>query len=286
MDRAENAPLPPYDPDYDPPAPEAHVSFAIGVALGRFGANSEGILETAPDSALPAGILFISPLDTMPDSLLHPASATILSAWDQQQTAINSGKKQPVRDWLRKDFFTYHKALYENRPIYFPLSSDKRSFVAYVSIHRWSDNTLQTLIADHLRPAIRQLDGEILDLNQARASSDKKTAAAAEKQYATVKRLHDELTDFIAAVTQCAERGAPPTDPKCPPRKADATFRMDLDDETARLRLRRVARRKWCAGSGRLRRLVWRRRMSLWQMTLAVTLIDSHSHCRSCRTRV
>lgn len=132
VDRAERAPLPPYEPESDHPAPEAHVSFASGVALGRFGANGEGILETAPDSALLASIFFVGPSDTMPDSLLHPASATILSAWDQQQAAINNGKKQPLRDWLRKDFFTYHKALYENRPIYFPLCSDKRSFVAYV----------------------------------------------------------------------------------------------------------------------------------------------------------
>ena len=111
-----------------------------------------------------------------------------------------------------------------------PLSSEKRSFVAYVSIHRWTNNTLQMLLADHLHPLLRQLDGEIADVNRARASSDKKTASAAEKQYATAKKLRDELAAFIDNVAQCAERGAPPTDPSCPPRKADAPFRMDLDD--------------------------------------------------------
>ena len=68
-----------------------------------------------------------------------------------------------------------------------------------------------------------------VDSRRRRASSDKKTAAA-EKQYAPLKKLRDELSDFIEAVSQCAERGAPPTDPACPPRKADAAFRMDLDD--------------------------------------------------------
>ncbi|WP_437737383.1 BREX-6 system adenine-specific DNA-methyltransferase PglX [Sorangium sp. So ce1335] len=230
VDRPEGAPLPPYEPVHDPPAPEAHVSFALGVALGRFGAGGEGILDAAPPDALPAGILFVGPNDHLPDSLPHPAAAPLLRAWDEHQHASGTGKKQPLRDWLRKDFFTYHKALYENRPIYFPLSSEKRNFVAWVSIHRWADNTLQTLLADHLHPVLRKLDGEIADLSQARASSDKKTAIAAEKQYASVKRLRDELADFIEAVSQCAERGAPPTDPACPPRAADATFRMDLDD--------------------------------------------------------
>ncbi|WP_437310922.1 BREX-6 system adenine-specific DNA-methyltransferase PglX [Sorangium sp. So ce388] len=230
VDRPEGAPLPPYEPVHDPPAPEAPVSFALGVALGRFDANGNGLLDAAPPDALPAGILFVGPSDHLPDSLPHPAATPLLRAWAEHQHAICTGKKQPLRDWLRKDFFTYHKALYENRPIYFPLSSDKRSFVAWVSIHRWADNTLQTLLADHLHPLLRKLDGEIADLTQARASSDKKTAIAAEKQYATVKRLRDELADFIDAVTQCAERGAPPTDPACPPRAADATFRVDLDD--------------------------------------------------------
>lgn len=166
----------------------------------------------------------------MPDSLTHPATAPILSAWDRQQAAINNGKKQSLRDWLRKDFFTYHKGLYENRPIHFPLGSDKRCFVACVCIHRWADNTLQTLIADQLRPALRQLEGEIADLNVARASSDKKAAAGAEKQCGVSKRLLDELTEFIAAVAQYASLWAPPIEAKCPKRVADATFHMDWED--------------------------------------------------------
>ena len=224
VDRSDGAPLPLHEPVHDPPAVEAYVSFAIGVALGRFGASGEGILDEPPPDALPAGILFVSASDHLPDSLQHPTCKRIFAAWDEHFPSKNP------RDWLRKDFFTYHKSLYENRPIYFPLSSEKKSFVAWVSIHRWADNTLQTLLADHLHPTLRQLDGEIDDLNRSRASSDKKTSASAEKQYAKVKNLRDELGTFIDSVTECAERGAPPTDPKCPPRDVDATFRMDLDD--------------------------------------------------------
>ena len=230
VDRPESAPLPPYQPELDPPEPEAHLSFAIGVALGRFGKDGQGILERAPADALPAGILFIAEAEHLPDSLKHPAAERIVAAWAEHSPAISNGKTQSLRDYLRKDFFAYHKSLYENRPIYFPLSSEKRGFVAYVSIHRWQDNTLQLLLADHLHPLLRQMDGEIVDVNRARASSDKKAASAADKQYATTKKLRDELFDFIAAISAIAERGAPQTDPKCPPRKADAPFRMDLDD--------------------------------------------------------
>jgi Eco57I restriction-modification methylase len=230
VDRPEGAPLPPYEPELEPAKPEDFVSFAIGVALGRFGAHSEGILEQAPPDALPAGILFVTEDEHLPDSLQHPAAQRIADAWAEHAPAISKGKAQPLRDYLRRDFFTYHKSLYENRPIYLPLSSEKRAFVAYVSIHRWQDNTLQVLLADHLKPLERKLDGEIVDLNRARASSDKKAASAADKQYANIKKLKDELSAFIGTVSALAERGAPPTDPKCPPRAADAPFRMDLDD--------------------------------------------------------
>jgi hypothetical protein len=226
VDRPDGAPLPPYEPEYDAPEPVAFVSFAIGVALGRFGADGEGILTEAPPSALPHGILFVGP--DVGDSLDHPACKPLLAAWDEQGPAVEPGKE--LRDWLRKGLFDYHKKLYENRPIYFPLSSNKRAFVAYVSIHRWQDDTLSALLADHLLPTQRRLEGELADLRLARGSTDRKQAREAERRYADLTKLLDELGAFIASVQEIAERGAPPTDAKCPPRAADAPFRMNLDD--------------------------------------------------------
>ena len=123
---------------------------------------------------------------------------------------------------MRRGFF--------GRLIYFPLSSENNSFVAWVSIHRFADNTLQALLANHLHPAQKQLQGEISDLNAARASSDKRQRANVEKQYAKSQKLLEELDAFIGAVTQCAEKGAPPTDAKCTARQVDAPFVTDLDD--------------------------------------------------------
>ncbi len=230
VDRSDNLPLPPWEPNGEPPAPEAHASFAVGVALGRFGANGEGILDKAPTDALPAGILFVGPGEDIPDSLDTPPAARIADAWEEHQLAILDGKRSTLRDWLRKDFFAYHKGIYENRPIYFSLSTAKKSFVAWVSIHRWSDRTLQTLLADHVNPVLRKLDAQLADVQVSQASSDKKTARAAEERRAKLKPLRDELADFAEMVSAIAERGAPPTDSSCPARAADAPFVMDLDD--------------------------------------------------------
>ena len=130
IDRPEGAPLPEYKPRLDMPPDEVWLSFAVGVSLGRFGSKGEGILHVAGNGAVPAAIMFIGPTDTLPDSLRHVAFAPVASAWKEHSAAILDGKKLTLRDWLRKDFFAYHKTLYENRPIYFPLSSEKRSFVA------------------------------------------------------------------------------------------------------------------------------------------------------------
>jgi len=57
--------------------------------------------------------------------------------------AVSPGDE--LRTYLQRSFFDDHRRLYENRPIYFPLSSAKKSFVADVSIHRWRGDTLSAL---------------------------------------------------------------------------------------------------------------------------------------------
>ena len=136
-----------------------------------------------------------------------------------------------LRTWLRLKFFgDVHKGMYENRPIYFPLSSEKKTFVAYVSIHRWTEDTLRALLAEHLHPALTRLEGEIADLRESRQSADKKIAREAERRYDQVAKWKQELDDFIAQVEQCAEKGPPPPDAKTPEREVDARYAPDLDD--------------------------------------------------------
>ena len=238
IDRPDDAPLPPYLEELDPEPPTDHVSYALGVALGRFGANGEGILDpgTADLShALPGGILFLDgSLDANDhrDNLGHDAARMLHDAWAEHAPAIADGTD--LRTWMRLKFFAdVHKGMYENRPIHWPLSSEKRTFVAWVTIHRWTEQTLRVLLADHLVPTLTRLDGELNDLRATRDGADRKAARAAEKRYAVALKARDELAAFIAAVAQCADKGAPPThaDPaKCPPREVDARYAPDLDD--------------------------------------------------------
>jgi len=224
VDRPDNTPLPPYEPIYEAPEPTTFVSFAVGVALGRFGAAGEGILDTTPPTALPAGVLFLA--DEGRDSLDHPACSPLHAAWAEHGAVVGEG--DDLRTYLRTGFFDWHKRLYENRPIYFPLSSAKKSYVTFVSIHRWRDDTLQTLLADYLVPEKRRLDGELEDIRKAR--TEVAGRGKAEKRFAEVGKLQEELSAFIDMVTALASYGPPPPDDKTPRREVDAPFVMDLDD--------------------------------------------------------
>ena len=235
VDRPDGAPLPPYVEELDPEPATDHLSYALGIALGRFHPDGSGILDPSTASlthALPSAILFLDGTldpDSSNDSLAHPATTPLHAAWSTHARAI--APKRTLRDYLRLDFFAdVHRPLYENRPIHFPLSSEKRTFVAWISIHRWTATTLRTLLADHLHPTLTRLDGQVTDLRAARDSGDSKAARAAEKRLATLQKSRDELDRFITDVTQCAEKGPLPPDAKTPAREADSPYDPDLDD--------------------------------------------------------
>ncbi|AFY97120.1 putative N6-adenine-specific DNA methylase (plasmid) [Chamaesiphon minutus PCC 6605] len=232
VDRPSGTPLPDWNPDYEQPPATNWVSYALGIALGRFGANGEGILTKTPETALPHGILYLSAYSgdrpESKDNLTHPACQPLITAWQQHGSSIATAK---LRDWLRLNFFKdIHVKMYEQRPIYFPLSSANKNFVAYISIHRWTDTTLTNLLAEYLFPELRQLEGELSDLMDSRNQGDKKQQNQAEDRYSKISQLATELKTFADLVQQVAEQGAPPAEPSDPPRETDARFSLDLDD--------------------------------------------------------
>ena len=227
IDRPQGGEIPVYTPEQVNELPSDHLSFAVGVSIGRFDANGNGLLDVALNAALRHGFLFLSDAAD-DDSLGRESAAPILASWSTHGVAIDD--KRTLKSYLRERFFPdVHRKMYENRPIYFPLSSSKKSFVAYVSIHRWTATTLNDLLAEHLYPAKKRLDGERSDLRATRDGADKKSAKAAEKRLGDVAKWLEELNEFIVNVEQCAENG-PPSDSKTTPRQVDARYEPHLDD--------------------------------------------------------
>ena len=255
VDRPAGEPLPPWEPEYEQPLATDWISYAIGLALGRFPLNGleesqkqqnneEGHGGAKPlqllqsGQVLPDGILYLSAYSVgqpdAPDSLGHPACDSLKSAWATHSPHIT---KKDLHTWLRLHFFKeVHLGMYENRPIYFPLSSTGKNFVAHISIHRWGNNTLKTLLADYLTQDLRTLEGELNDLESAKATAaakgDAKAKGGMSDRQDHIRTLHAELTDFIALVRQCAEVGPPPANPNDYKAIAPqpAPYQMTLDD--------------------------------------------------------
>jgi len=232
---AQKAPLPPYEPEYDREPPTDHLSFALGVALGRFGQKSEGILDPAKDylsQTLSEGILFLDgTLDANDhrDGFGQSAARILRNTWSEHGAAIDP--RTDLRTWLRLKFFgDVQKGMYESRPIHWPLSSEKKTFVTWINVHRWNERTLRVLLADHLNPALLRIEGELDDLRAARDGADRKAARDAEKHFDRVQRCREELAGFIAAVEGGLEKGPRPTDATYPHREVDALYVPDLDN--------------------------------------------------------
>ena len=239
VDRPEGEPLPDYVEELDPEPATDHLSYALGVALGRFSPNGEGVLDPAHadlSHALPGGMLFLDRTldgvgtDKEHDSLFLSACQPLHDAWAAHAEQIRTIRRN-LRDWLALDFFsTVHKGMYENRPIHWPLSSSEKTFVAWVNIHRFTDGTLRLLLADHLVPRLAQIEGTLTDLRAARDGADRAAVSDAERQITKLIKARDELATFIKNVETCADRGPLPTDAACPAREQDRRYAPDLDD--------------------------------------------------------
>ena len=234
VDRPAGAPLPEYVPEHDPESPTDWVSYAMGVGLGRFGADGEGLLDTETadlSRAFPAGICFLDNSlreGDWSDSLGHFGAVYL---WEMWAATGRHFSKKSLRAWLSWDFFKdVQKGMYENRPIHWPLSSADRTFVAWVNIHRMNDRTLMVLLADHLAPARTRIDGELADLLASHHEAGGRGGKGTDRRIEELKKARQELAEFIRAIEDLARLGPPPTDPKCPPREVDAAFSPVLDD--------------------------------------------------------
>jgi hypothetical protein len=197
VDRPEGAPLPEYVEQLDPEPATDHLSFALGVALGRFGAGR------APSGGHPG------PGHGGP--LARAAARPPLPRHDPGRRRRRGPARQPgpprrgaactqrgpntgppstpsatcASGWPRTSSRTCTRACTRTGPSTGRSRPPNKTFVAWVNIHRMNDQTLRALLADHLLPTQARIDGELNDLRAARDGADKKAAQAAEKQYAS-----------------------------------------------------------------------------------------------------
>jgi hypothetical protein len=95
------------------------------------------------------------------------------------------------------DFYKDHLQTYKKRPIYWLFQSPKKGFSALVYVHRYTKDTVNTLLNKYLRDYLKKLESRISHLTEAEATaSSTKEKNAARKEAEKLKKDLKDCQDW------------------------------------------------------------------------------------------
>lgn len=175
------------------------ISYGVGCLFGRYSLDTPGLvladqgssmqdfLNVAPnptftpdeDSVIPvtSGEWFTDDIVTRFRSFL--AAAFGKEHLEANLRLIEDSLGKSLRQYFVKDFYKDHCRRYSNRPIYWMISSrpdNKATFQALIYLHRYTPDTLNTVLGDYLREFQAKLRAEIGHLERSKTAADQKRA--------------------------------------------------------------------------------------------------------------
>lgn len=169
------------------------ISYIVGVWMGRYRLDKPGLHIAHPDPTEEElaeysfsitgnqslkidvdGIIPVLPADApFFDNLRNYVVELVRKVLGDESLTenINFMEKclgKSLDDFLMKDFWKYHKKMYQNRPIYWEFASKKGAFRALVYAHRMDRYTVEVLRSKYLLPYIGHIERKIaaLELRQ------------------------------------------------------------------------------------------------------------------------
>jgi hypothetical protein len=199
------------------PVLEALLSWAVGVAFGRFDWRLATRERAAPDEPEPfdplpaksAGMLpqgkeqFHAHAGILVDDQGHAHDLAHLV--EEVLGRVDVPVPDDVRRWLQKDFFAFHLQRYSKSrrkaPIYWPLATTSGNYTLWLYYPNLSSQTLYTAINDFVEPKLKQVGDDV-------AAQRNKGAARSrddEKQFETLKTFELELSELRDTLFNIAE---------------------------------------------------------------------------------
>lgn len=206
------------------PSADALLSWAVGVAFGRFDwrlatGERDAPTEPAPFDALPAKSPGMLPDDAEPfhanpgilvDDPTHQHDITHLI--EEVLRRVDCDAPNNTRRWLQRDFFGFHLKQYSKSsrkaPIYWPLSTPSGSYTLWIYYPALSSETLYSAINDFVEPKRKQIEAERSAL---RLKGDGRTKED-NKRLEEVTDLEEELEAFHAKLQEIAPHYQPNQD--------------------------------------------------------------------------
>lgn len=196
------------DTEPDAPPVDALLSWAVGVAFGRFdwrlaSGERKALTEPDPFDPLPAkspGMLpdgaepFHANAGILVEDQGHPHDLAHLV--EEVLARVNVTVPDDVCRWLQRDFFAFHLQRYSKSrrkaPIYWPLSTTSGSYTLWVYYPSLTSQTLYTAINDFIEPKLKQVGADVTTLRNkgsARSRDD-------EKQFEALQAFELELIEL------------------------------------------------------------------------------------------
>lgn len=211
------------------------LSYALGCMFGRYRLDRPGLHIAHPnpsaDELAPYdykkgtfaidddAIIPLLPKDSpFPDNAYNRVREFIKLVFGEEHLTenlnyIEQALGKPLDEYLEKDFWNYHKKMYQNKPIYWLFSSPKGAFKAVVYMHRFGKYTPELVRSKYLLPYIEHLQERIRSYNDRAAhltTAERRTVTSLEKALAECLAYNDVLHDM-----------------------ADRQIEIDLDDGVA-----------------------------------------------------
>ena len=205
----------PAEEEGDLDLPKRWISYAVGVALGRFspgvtGSLGHGSFSNATSEKLRA----LSSLDGVmvlekghPDDLAQRTWDVLRTAFGddkaeglvRQACGENGGIRELLEAYLLGAFFKEHVSRYRKRPIYWLLQSPSKTFSAYLFHERATANTLPVLQGKrYVGGSLHRLEMELHDLQGRAARAESRERTNLTKRSREVAEILEDLKAFDA----------------------------------------------------------------------------------------
>lgn len=171
----------------------------------NFSFTHDGTFTIDPDAIIP-----VLPSDApFYDNLRNYVIEFVNMVWEEDdlQENLNFIEKclgKSLDDYLMKDFWKYHKKMYQNRPIYWEFASKKGAFRALVYTHRMDRYTVEVLRSKYLLPYIGHIERKIAALelrqNELTTAERRELDTLRTKTLPELREYHDRV-ERVAAET-------------------------------------------------------------------------------------
>lgn len=197
------------------------LSWAVGVAFGRFDWRLATAERTLPPEPEPFDPLPVKSPGMLPDAATpfhkhagilvddqgHPYDLARLV--EQVLESVDAPVAEDVRRWLRKDFFAFHLKRYSKSrrkaPIYWPLATASGSYTLWFYYPSLSDQTLFSAVNDFVDPKLKDVRKELQDLRDKGAGRSQQD----EKRLEALVSLEHELADLRDSFLEIAPNYRP-----------------------------------------------------------------------------